>query len=94
MELTQLKYFLAVAKNQHVTRAASELHVAQPAVTQAIHRLEDELGVPLFTAKGRNIVLSPYGKYFYEKLQPLISAINSIGDFYGDTTKEPETELR
>ena len=78
MELTQLKYFLAVAKNQHVTRAASELHVAQPAVTQAIHRLEDELGVPLFTAKGRNIVLSPYGKYFYEKLQPLISALNEL----------------
>ncbi len=73
MELTQLRYFLEVAKIQHVTKAAEELHVAQPAITQAIHRLENELEVPLFTSKGRNIVLTTYGKYFYENLSPLLS---------------------
>ena len=78
MELTQLKYFLEVAKTQHVTRSAEILHVAQPALTQAIHRLENELEVPLFSSKGRNIVLTPYGKYFYEKLEPLLKNLNEL----------------
>jgi DNA-binding transcriptional LysR family regulator len=56
MELTQLRYFLKVAELQHITRAAEELYIAQPALTQTIHRLENELEVPLFSAKGRNIV--------------------------------------
>lgn len=75
MELTQLRYFLKVAELQHITKAAEELHVAQPALTMTIHRLERELEVPLFGSKGRNIVLTEYGKYFYEKLKPLFSEI-------------------
>ncbi len=78
MELTQLRYFLEVAKTQHVTKSAETLHVAQPALTQAIHRLENELEVPLFSSKGRNIVLTPYGKYFYEKLEPLLKSLNEL----------------
>ena len=75
MELTQLRYFLKVAELQHITRAAEELHIAQPALTQTIHRLEKELEVPLFGIKGRNIVLTEYGRYFYEKLKPLLTGI-------------------
>lgn len=78
MELTQLRYFLEVAKTQHVTKSAETLHVAQPALTQAIHRLENELEVPLFSSKGRNIVLTPYGKYFYEKLEPLLKSLSEL----------------
>ena len=48
MELTQLRYFLKVAELQHITKAANELYIAQPALTQTIHRLESELEVPLF----------------------------------------------
>ena len=61
MELTQLRYFLKVAELQHITRASEELHIAQPALTQTIHKLEKELEVPLFGIKGRNIVLT--GKF-------------------------------
>ena len=61
MELTQLRYFAAVAELQHVTRAAERMHVAQPAITKSIHRLEDELGIPLVASRGRNIVLTDYG---------------------------------
>jgi LysR family transcriptional activator of glutamate synthase operon len=71
MELLQLKYFLDVAETEHVTRSAKRMHVAQPAITQAIHRLESELGVPLFTHKGRNIILTEYGRYFRDRLTPL-----------------------
>ena len=48
MELQKLKYFHTVAKLQHVTRAAEQLQIAQPALTQAIRSLEGELGVELF----------------------------------------------
>lgn len=78
MELTQLRYFLEVAKTQHVTRSAEILHIAQPALTQSIHRLENELEVPLFVSKGRNIVLTPYGKYFYEKVEPLLKNLSEL----------------
>lgn len=71
MELTQLKYFLEVARTEHVTQSAKNLYVVQPALTQAIHKLESELGVPLFKTVGRNIKLTEAGRFFYEKLLPL-----------------------
>lgn len=52
MELTQLTYFLTVAQMQHMTRAAEALHIAQPALTKSVQRLESELGVPLIARKG------------------------------------------
>lgn len=78
MELTQLKYFLEVAQTQHVTKSAETLHIAQPALTQSIKRLEDELGIPLFTQKGRGIILNSYGQYFYKKLKPLVENLFAL----------------
>ncbi len=78
MELTQLKYFLEVAKNEHVTQSAKNLCIVQPALTQAIHKLEDELGVQLFKTAGRNIKLTEAGKFFYKQLQPLYDQITAL----------------
>lgn len=78
MELYQLRYFLEVAREQHVRNSAEKLHVSQPAVTNAIHRMENELGVPLFVPHGRSIMLSPYGKMLYEELMPLCESLNSL----------------
>lgn len=78
MEITQMKYFLEVARTQHMTQSATKLHIAQPALTQSIHRLEKELGVPLFLPKGRNIVLTEYGKYLKEKIEPIMAELEGI----------------
>ena len=64
MDLLQLRYFQAVARHQHVSRAAAELRVAQPALSRAIARLEGELGVPLFDRRGRRIRLNRFGAMF------------------------------
>ncbi|GIN59002.1 LysR family transcriptional regulator [Lederbergia ruris] len=72
MELLQLKYFLTVAKLEHMTKAAQELHIAQPALSRTIHRLEEDLGVPLFDRKGRQIRLNPFGKAFEAKAKAAI----------------------
>ena len=53
MELTHIKYFLEVARTEHVTQSARNLCIVQPALTHAIHKLEDELGVKLFKTQGR-----------------------------------------
>lgn len=63
MELFQLRYFLAVAQFEHVTKAAESLHVAQPAVSQAIRHLEEELDVTLFDRENHHISLNSSGNY-------------------------------
>ncbi|MDD6268952.1 MAG: LysR family transcriptional regulator [Oscillospiraceae bacterium] len=78
MELLQLQYFYEVARNLHVTKTAEQLHVAQPALTQGIRRLERELGVKLFCKSGRNIVLTEYGLYLKEKLTPVLQTLEQI----------------
>ncbi len=78
MELTQIRYFLEVADTKHMTNSAKNLHITQPALTQAIRRLEADLGVPLFAAKGRNITLTEYGKYLQKKLIPLMEQLDRI----------------
>ena len=69
MELLQLQYFLLLANQQHVTRTADILHISQPSLSLTIKKLETELGVPLFTRKGRNIALSPYGEAFKQYVE-------------------------
>lgn len=78
MELTQIRYFLEVADTKHMTNSARNLHITQPALTQAIRRLEEDLGVPLFAAKGRGIMLTEYGKYLQKKLIPLVEQLDEI----------------
>lgn len=90
MELSQLKYFCAVAENLHVTKTAKQFHIAQPALTQSIKRLEKELGVPLFLNKGRNIVLSEYGSFVYQQVAPVISTLEQLPALL-DKKKEKES---
>lgn len=78
MELNQIRYFLEVARTQHMTQSAERLHVAQPALTQTIRRLEKELGVPLFAPKGRGIVLTEYGKYLQSQLAPIAEKLKKL----------------
>lgn len=66
MEQQQLKYFVEVAKLEHITHAAQKLHISQPSVSLAIRRLEEELGVSLFDREGRNIKINNYGREFFE----------------------------
>ena len=78
MELLQLRYFHEVAQTQHMTKSAKRLGVAQPALTQAIRRLEGELDAKLFERVGRNIRLTPCGEALEDKVAPLLAAFDEI----------------
>ena len=94
MELTQLKYFLEVARTEHVTQSAKNLCIVQPALTQAIHKLEDELGVLLFKNSGRNIKLTDSGKFFYEKLLPLYENMMALPALLKETADKQNNNVK
>jgi LysR family transcriptional activator of glutamate synthase operon len=75
MELRQLKYFIEVAKQEHFSIAAENLHVAQSAVSRQVGLLEKELGVELFEKEGRNVKF--IGKLFAEQASLALKAIDN-----------------
>ena len=66
MYLPYLDYFRSVAKYESMTQAASHLHISQPALSQTIMKLEDELGVQLFHRKKGKLSLTSAGKLYYD----------------------------
>lgn len=77
MNLNQLIYFAALGRLEHYTRAAEELDVSQPALSQSISALERELGVFLFERQGRNVVLTKSGKLFLKYVESALSQIKT-----------------
>ncbi|MBP3039973.1 LysR family transcriptional regulator [Bacillaceae bacterium Marseille-Q3522] len=75
MEFLQLKYFQEVAKFEHITKAAKNLNVSQPSLSNTITRVEKNLGVPLFVRQGRQIRLTSYGKVFLRRVNRALSEL-------------------
>jgi DNA-binding transcriptional LysR family regulator len=87
MDLLQLKYFQTVARMEHMTKAARQLYIAQPSLSQTIARLEEELGVPLFDRQGRQIRLNQFGKAFLRRVERIFGELedarHEIADLAG-----------
>src|SRR5258708_900915 len=71
----QLAYFEAVSRHLHFPRAAEELHVAQPSVSQQIRKLETELGSPLFHRMKRQVALTEAGKTFLPHVKAVLQRL-------------------
>ena len=78
MEIRTLKYFLAVAKEENMTRAAEQLHVTQPTLSKALKALEDELGKKLFIRHSFSIQLTEEGMLLRKRAADLIEMADRI----------------
>lgn len=76
MSLSQIRYFVAVAEEGHVGRAAQRLHIAQPPVSRQIRALEDEVGAPLFERTPRGMTLLPPGRVLLDHARAILAAVD------------------
>src|SRR5881296_1286221 len=76
MELRHLRYFVAVAEEQNVTRAARRLHVSQPPSSRQIRDLEDELGVALFDHGAKAVWLTEAGRVFLTEARAALQRVD------------------
>lgn len=76
MTLTQLRYFKMIVDVGYVGRAAEKLEITQPTLSKAVGLLENELGVKLLEKSGRNVILTRYGRNYYEHVSRALDALD------------------
>ena len=76
MELRHLRYFVAVAEEQNVTRAAARLHVSQPPLSRQIRDLEDELAIALFEHGAKSVRLTEAGRVFLTEARAVLQRVD------------------
>ena len=77
MDLRQLEYFVAVAKHRHFTRAAAELYVTQPALSQQIRRLEAELGLALLARTPQGVEVTDAGQELLHRAEAILAGVSA-----------------
>jgi LysR family hydrogen peroxide-inducible transcriptional activator len=78
MELRQLQYVIEIAKEKNVSRAAKNLHIAQPSLSQQLAKLEKELGVLLFQRSTNSVELTHAGAAFVAQAQKIADAVEQL----------------
>lgn len=77
VDLELYRVFYTVAKHKHMTKASEELHISQPAISQSIKKLEDQLGGTLFLRSNKGMELTEEGKMFFEYVKSALELINN-----------------
>jgi DNA-binding transcriptional LysR family regulator len=77
MDLRQLRYLVALAEERHFTRAALREHIAQPALSQQIRRLEDEAGLALVERTTRRVTITPAGELLVARARRILSELEA-----------------
>lgn len=93
MNLLHLEYFRTLAKVQNMTKAASELHITQPTLSNSLKRLEQELGMQLFDRCGRSLQLNSAGEEFLKSINSIFNLLGSQKQLHTITGTESCTEI-
>ncbi|RZT05812.1 LysR family transcriptional regulator, nitrogen assimilation regulatory protein [Duganella sp. CF402] len=89
MELRQLRYFVAIVDHGSLSRAALVLHIAQPALTQQLRQLEEELGVQLLHRSAQGVLSTDAGKVFYEHAQAILKQVADARSAVAQSAERP-----
>jgi LysR family nitrogen assimilation transcriptional regulator len=89
MELRQLRYFVAIVDHGSLSRAALVLHVAQPALSQQLRQLEQELGAQLLHRSAQGVQSTDAGKLFYEHAQAILKQVADAKSALAQSTLRP-----
>lgn len=93
MELRHLRYFVAVAEEENVSRAALRLHVSQPALSRQVRDLEEELGFPLLTRRAKSVHLTEAGRVFLTECRAVLLRVEAAVRTARATASGRHTEL-
>lgn len=88
MELRVLKYFLTVAREESITKAAELLYITQPTLSRQIAELEEEVGTTLFVRSNRNVTLTDAGILFRRRVEEMIGLEEKIKEEFGGEEKQ------
>src|SRR5438105_13034734 len=77
MDLRQLRYLVALSEERNFTRAAGREHIAQPALSQQIRRLEDELGLPLVERTTRSVAMTDAGTLLVGRAKRVLAGVEA-----------------
>ncbi|MFZ6814848.1 LysR substrate-binding domain-containing protein [Undibacterium sp. Rencai35W] len=89
MELRQLRYFVAIVDHGSLSRAARVLHIVQPALTQQLQQLEEELGTLLLHRSAQGMQATDAGKLFYEHAQAILKQVSDAKSAVAQSTDKP-----
>lgn len=78
MELRQLRYLVALAEERHFTRAAAREHIAQPALSQQLRRLEQEVGLPLVERTTRRVAMTDAGELVLARARRILAEVDAV----------------
>jgi DNA-binding transcriptional LysR family regulator len=78
MDIQSLRYFVCVGEHLSFTQAAKALFISQPALSNKIVDLENELGAPLFERTTRRVSFTPTGKYFFAEAKQIVQRIDEL----------------
>lgn len=80
MEIRQLRYFVALAEERHFTRAAAREHIAQPALSQQIRKLEEEAGLALVERSARRVTITQAGEQLLARARRILAELEAAQD--------------
>ena len=84
MDIRTIQYFLEVARECNITRAAENLHMAQPPLSRQMHQLEEELGVELFDRSKKRLKLTEEGELLKRRGEEIVALMEKAKEEVGD----------
>ena len=94
MEIRVLRYFLAIAREENMTRASERLHISQPSLSKEIKKLEEELGHELFIRTNKNMILNDEGMLLRKRAEDILAMVDKTAEEFSQLDNIIGGEIR